>query len=61
MVKPMDPDELAHWELRRLAKAQQKLLVKSAPEMSEYAATLMYRPAYVVTGLRVIRADPKEN
>lgn len=50
VTKPMDPDELAHWELRRLAKVQQKLLPQSAPEMAEYAATLMYRPAYVVTG-----------
>lgn len=51
MVKKlMDADEFAHRELRRLAKAQQKLLPQQAPAMEGYEASLMYRPAYVVTG-----------
>lgn len=41
---------VAQWELRRLAKAQQKLLLQSAPTMAEYEAALIYRPAFVVTG-----------
>ena len=51
MVKRlMDSDELAHRELRRLAKAQQKLLMQTAPAIPGYEAALIYRPAYVVTG-----------
>jgi sigma-B regulation protein RsbU (phosphoserine phosphatase) len=46
----MDADDHAHRELRRLAKAQQKLLAQSAPAIPGYEAALIYRPAYVVTG-----------
>jgi phosphoserine phosphatase RsbU/P len=50
MNKPMDADEQAHRELRRLAKAQQKLLAQTAPAIPGYEAVLAYRPASVVTG-----------
>lgn len=48
--KPMEADQYAHRELRRLAKAQQKLLAQVAPVIPGYEASLVYRPAYVVTG-----------
>ncbi len=51
MVKKlMDSDELAHRELRRLAKIQQKMLLQVAPTIPGYEAALIYRPAYVITG-----------
>lgn len=46
----MESNDLARRELRRLAKAQQKLLPRTAPIIPGYEASLIYRPAYVVTG-----------
>lgn len=49
-TKVMDADQLARWELRKLAKAQQRLLARQAPPTPGYDVVLQYRPAYVATG-----------
>jgi sigma-B regulation protein RsbU (phosphoserine phosphatase) len=46
----MNSDQYARRELTKLAKAQQRLLVENAPEISGYNAVLRYRPAYFATG-----------
>src|SRR5258708_33750670 len=50
VMKVMDSDQYARRELNKLAKAQQRLLAESAPEIPGFKAVLKYRPAYFATG-----------
>ncbi len=46
----LDPDQLARDELRKLAKAQQRLLPKEAPRIAGFDVHLAFRPAFIATG-----------
>ena len=48
--KWLDPDQVAREELRKLAKAQQRLLPKQAPVVPGFEVHLAFRPAFIATG-----------
>ena len=50
MITTIDPNQYARRELRKLAKAQQRLLLETAPPIPGYDVVLKYRPSYVATG-----------